>query len=83
MISDFFIRLLLSLIGFLLQVLPDAPPIPAAALDWIGYFHNGLQMIGWALPIDQIFIIFGLYITIQGYILVFSLGERVYKWFRG
>lgn len=79
MIADFFINILTSLFTFLVQLLPVAAPIPAAALQWVGWFHTGLQLIGFMLPMDQFFIILGLWLGIEGVILAFTSGERGIK----
>jgi hypothetical protein len=83
MIVTFFINLLNSLVRVLLAILPIASPFPDAVTLWVGYFHTGLQLIGYILPLDQFFIIFGLWAFWETKLLLFTIAERIYKYIRG
>lgn len=83
MITALFLASLIGLIHILTSVLPDATALPDSVFLWVDYFHAGSQIIGAFLPLDQFFVILGLFILIEGLLVSFNISTTIYRWIRG
>ncbi|MFA6376664.1 MAG: hypothetical protein WCX69_04670 [Candidatus Paceibacterota bacterium] len=82
-LADILIGLVTDLIVWFVGLLPTPSALPSgvnAALTAIGAFFQKANAM---FPIDTVFQIFGLVVTIEGGILAFKLGNWAFNKFRG
>jgi hypothetical protein len=82
MIANLIILFVVGALAILCSFLPLASslPLPSEITDWIGYFHSGIEFIGWILPIDTIFFVFGLWFGILTTFYIPVLLFKLYRW---
>jgi len=85
MITNLLLLFISGVVAIVTAVLPLASsfPIPSDATLWVGYFHSGIQLIGFILPLDTVFIVFMLWLGIQASLFSAWLFMYIYGLFRG
>jgi len=83
MIVTLLVYFLVAFISILLSLLPIAPDIPEAAEAWVGYFSAGISFIDFLLPVEQLGILIGLWLFIEGILLIYKASITIYRWIRG
>lgn len=70
MIVSFLLLIVSGVIGIVAAMLPATMSLPAELTQWVAYFHTGVQLIGFILPLDQLFAILSMFLAIQGALLL-------------
>lgn len=85
MISNLILLFISGVVAIVTAVLPlaSAHPIPEQATEWVGYFHAGIQLIGFILPLDTVYTVFMLWLGIQAALFSAWLFMYIYGLFRG
>lgn len=82
MIFAAFINIYAVFVGLINTLLPDAPRLSDSMLLWLGYFHSGITMIGFILPINTFFEVLGIVIVIEGYMLSIRIAMFIIRIFK-
>jgi len=85
MISNLILLFISGIVSIITAVLPLASsfPIPSEATAWVSYFHTGIQLIGFILPLDTVYTVFMLWLGIQASLFSAWLFMYIYGLFRG
>jgi len=72
-----------SVIWLVTALLPASITLPSQVQDWIPFFHAGMSMIGFILPVADIFAAFSFFLLMQGILLSIHVTMWVWGLFHG
>lgn len=70
MITSFLLLIVSGVIAIVAALLPANATLPSEMTQWVAYFHTGVQLVGFIVPLDQLFAILSMFLAIQGALLL-------------
>lgn len=83
MIIYFLINVIVQFVMSVISLLPTAGILPTNMTDWVGYFIEGAQLIGFILPLSTLATIIGLVLGIELILIFYKVGMTIFRMIRG
>jgi hypothetical protein len=83
MITSLFLIIVSGVIVIVAALLPASMTLPDSLTQWVAYFHAGIQLVGFIIPLDQLFAILSMFLAIQGALFLWRVTLGIWGVIRG